>query len=219
MLKYAQTTTLILLWCFVLSLVWSAALYARLAWRKPAPARSDVAGAAILPALVVGPLLLVLGFRVIHVNLLFPVHFFADFETLAVAALVPALVLVLASGLAGTLRRGIATEYAHWAGKPFATVALAIGRSPHSALRRLVLAKALAGGWSQCLPWLFGELVIVETVFNAPGLGLDAWHLAKQRDLSGLATTVGWLAAMYIVCVAMTAALNAWLGKRLESYA
>ena len=38
-----------------------------------------------------------------------------------------------------------------------------------------------------------GELIVVETVFNAPGLGLDAWHLARTRDLEGLATTIGWL--------------------------
>lgn len=220
MLKYAQTTTLILLWCFALSLAWTGAVYAAQARRKDGSgATARFSGAAILPALVVGPVALVAAFRVAGINLLFPVHFFTSTFELVAAALVPAVVLLLASGMASTLRRAIATEYGVWSAKTFARVALAVGRSPHGVLRRLVIIKAMTEAWTQCLPWLFGELIIVETVFNAPGLGLDAWHLARTRDFGGLFEVIAWLAALYVVCVAVTALVNRWLGKRLESYA
>jgi ABC-type dipeptide/oligopeptide/nickel transport system permease component len=221
MLKYFQTTTLILLWCFGLGLAWAALAY----WRVSRPGRvvrvaaPELRSDLLVPALVLGPLALVLAFRVFSVNLLFPVHLFAEGATLVVAALAPALVLVVASGLGGELRRAVRQEFAHWRAQPFATVALAVGRSPRTTLARLVLAKSLARAWSQCLPWLFGELIIVETVFNAPGLGLDAWHAAKIRDFGALAATVGWLAAIYALCVALTAATHRWLGRKLESYA
>lgn len=222
MIKYAQTTTLILLWCFLLSVAWTALIYALQAYRKNSGGRDQtprLAGAAILPALVVGPVLLVAAFRVAGVNLLFPVHFFSTFRAVAAAALVPAAVLLVASGMASSARRAVVSEYELWSGKTFARVALAVGRSPHRVLRRLIMIKALAQAWSQCLPWAFGELIIVEAVFNAPGLGLDAWHLARTRDLSGLFEAVIWLVGLYLICIGATAGVNRWLGRKLESYA
>ncbi len=222
MIKYAQTTTLILFWCFLFSVGWTGFVYALQAYRKDAGRglpKPKLSGAAILPALVVGPVMLVTAFRVAGINLLFPVHFFASFAALAAAALVPAGVLLVASGMAAAVRRATLTEYEVWSAKTFTRVALAVGRSPHRVLRRLVIVKALTQAWSQCLPWAFGELIIVETVFNAPGLGLDAWHLARTRDLAGLGEVVVWLAGLYLACVGATALVNRWLGKRLESYA
>ena len=221
MIKYAETTTLILLWCFLLSVGWAWLVYGLQAYfrRGPLVTRTQLAGTAILPALVVGPLVLVAAFRLAGINLLYPVHFFATLPALAGAALVPSLVLLVASGMAATVRRNVIEEYELWSAKTFALVVLAVGRSPHHVLRRLVMTKALAQAWSQCLPWAFGELIIIETVFNAPGLGLDAWHLARVHDLAGLGEIVAWLAALYLLCVGLTVAVNRWLGRRLESYA
>lgn len=219
MLKYLQTTTLILAWCAVLSLVLAAVVYLLAAYRheRSGKGKAPLAG-VILPALVVAPLGLAAAFKMLGWNLLFPVHFFADWATLAQAALAPAVVLVVSSGLAGSLWRLTHREYAHWRGKTFALMATATGQRPEAALRRLVLAKSLCTSWSQCLPWLFGELIIVEAVFNAPGLGLDAWQLAKVRDLAGLGEAILWLAGLYAVAISLTAAVNLWLGRRLESY-
>lgn len=221
MLKYFQTTTLILAWCFALTLIWAFVAYRRTARsstpRNPRASTAALAG-IIAPALVIGPLALVLAFRALGINLLFPVHFFAELQTLLAAALAPALVLVLSSGLAGSLTRQIRREYSYWEAKTFALMTRAVGRRTEDALRRLVLIKSLCGAWSQCLPWLFGELIIVETVFNAPGLGLDAWHLARARDLTGLGETIAWLAVLYGSCVLLTAGVNRWIGRRLESY-
>src|SRR5690606_11099717 len=136
------------------------------------------------------------AFRAFEITLLFPLHFFADVWTLLWAYFIPALVLMMASGVPFVLSEAIRREYAHWQGRSFAVVALAMGRRKPEVLRRLVLVKTPTGTWTQCLPWLFGELIIVETVFNAPGLGLDASHLARTRDLAGLGEVVFWLSLL-----------------------
>jgi ABC-type dipeptide/oligopeptide/nickel transport system permease component len=222
MLSYLLTTVLILGWCFAVAAAWSLALFSWATRRRhgprAAPSSRRIPG-AILPALVVAPVAVLAAFRALGLNLLFPIVVDAELTTLLAATLAPALVLLIASGLAGQLARGVTAELEFWRAKTFATVALAVGRDPHRELRRLVLTKALSGALGRCLPWLFGELVVVEAVFNAPGLGLDAWHLARTRDLAGLATTVAWLTALYIACAAAAAAVHRWIGRRLDSYA
>src|SRR5690606_3807950 len=113
MLKYFQTTTLILIWCFAIGLVWSLVVFHWVSWRK-ARTGFSLRGSALLPALVLGPLFLVAAFRLLGINLLFPLHFFSDPATLAVAALVPAIVLVLASGLLSSVARGVRGEYCYF---------------------------------------------------------------------------------------------------------
>ncbi len=218
MFKYFQTTTLILLWCLLISLLWSFAVYYWESRRKSAP-KEGVPGKVLLPALVLAPACLTLGFRFFGLNLLFPLHFFASLPRIAAAALVPALVLLLASGLMGNIARSIRFEYAHWSQKVFATVAKSLGGSIPSSIKRLVLLKAISQAWSQSLPWMFGELIVVEAIFNAPGLGLDAWHLAQVRDASGLTQAILWLVGLYGFCVFLTALISNWIGKKLEGYA
>lgn len=221
-------TTLLLCWCFALAWAWSRVAYSWLTARHSHQQLCDdsTQGAAralrpslMMPALVIAPLLLLAAFRGFEVNLLFPVHFFADTSTLIAAGIAPALVLLLASGLVGQLTRTIASEYAYWRCKPFATVALAVGRNPRRDLRKLVLLKASVASWSRCLPWLFGELVVVEAVFNAPGIGLEAWHLARTRNFAALAMALCWLVALYAFCTLAAAYAHRWIGRRLESYA
>lgn len=227
MFKYFQTTTLILLWCFVLALVWSFVVFKWSAWRKArghgvpsaVSGNSALGAGVLLPALVLAPLLLVVAFRMLGINLLFPLHFFAEPRTLVLSAFVPAVVLVLASGLFSSISRGVRSEYWYWSQKLFTRVAVAAGMKEERVLRRLVITKAFLEAWSRSLPWLFGELIVVEAVFNAPGLGLDAWHLARTRDFSGLAFDVASLAMLYGSCVLVTGLLNRKLGKRLETYA
>ncbi len=219
MFRYFQTSTLILIWALILSLLYGAWRYWRVVRLAEAGQPIDTSGGFIVPALALAPVVLVLGFRGLGVNLLFPVHFFSNLAQLAGYAFVPAVVLVVASGLGGQVRALVGAEYLHWRGKPFARVALAYGMKPSRVLQRLVLIKALARAWSRCLPWLFGELMIVEAVFNAPGLGLDAWNLARTRELVGLAEALGWLAGLYVVCLTATALVHGWIGRRLESYA
>lgn len=219
MFRYFQTSTLILLWTLVLSCLYAWWRYHQIARRVDHGRKASTQGGLILPALALAPVLLVVAHRAFNINLLFPVHFFASFHELVLKAFVPAVVLVVASGLGGQIRVLMAAEYEYWRAKAFARAALAYGLTPQRVLRRLVIIKVMTRAWSRCLPWLFGELMIVEAVFNAPGLGLDAWNLARTRQLDELAVSLGWLAGLYGLCLVLTAWLHGWLGRRLESYA
>lgn len=220
MLPYLTTTTSILGWCALFAAARALAAYWRVSRPGRAPPDESALGPSfVVPALVAGPVVVVLAFKLFAVNLHVPVGFFATPLEMTLATAPPALVLVIASGLWTHLGRGVAREYAHWRAKPFATAGLAFGRAPRAALRRVVLATTMTRAFGDCLPWLFGELVIVETVFGAPGLGLDAWHLARTRDLAGLAGALAGLSGLYLAATLATALAHRWIGRRLESYA
>ena len=219
------TTGLVLAWCLVLSLVWAHLCYVIVACRRKVPVYTLVAARAatlgsgvIMPVLVAAPLTLLLAFRAASINLLFPVTLFATPVELLKATFAPALVLFCASGLGTALTKQIQREYRHWQAQPFIRLSFALGKSTPKELYKLVMSKSLGSAWSQGLPWLFGELVVVEAIFNAPGLGLEAWHMARIRDHSGLLHCVGWLVLLYLVCTTLTSWSNRRLGTRLASY-
>lgn len=218
------TTILILMWCLAMTMAWTALAYiwaVRWAERQSAGqgrTKLHLDQGVILPSLVLAPVMLVLGFHLFGVNLLFPSAFDADFKATLSAAAAPAIALVITSGLARSLWRNVAVQYLHWQRQPFATARLAVGGSRESAVRRLVITKSFLVAWAQCLPWLYGELIVVEAVFNAPGLGLSAWNAARQRDHLGLVTAVAGLILLYALAVGMATGASRWLGRRLESY-
>jgi ABC-type dipeptide/oligopeptide/nickel transport system permease component len=232
--KYFETTALILLWSFFFSLIWTLIVYS---WTSRAIVKSkgffQIAQekrifqgqghswkslSIISPALLVAPLVLIFSHDLLGLNLLFPVHLTADFYQLLLAAMAPALVLLLACGLLGQITRQIPASYAEWSRKTFVTMTKSYGGTPRRALRRIVVGEVLSRAWSQSLPWFFGELIVVECVFNAPGLGLDAWHEARVRHWVGLFEALLWLASLYGAAVVVSALFTKWLGKRLESY-
>ncbi len=219
MIKYVETTGLILAWSFLLSIGWGFISYWLASARKGEHGNVSGQGVGVIPALVLGPLALVMAYRIFHINLIFPLHLFASVGELIVAAFFPALILSLACGLLTGTARNLAVDYGYWSRKRFVLVGQAIGKSQKRSLRRLVLTKSLTNAWSESLPWLFGELVVVEAIFNAPGLGLDAWTAAKMRDFSMLGNAIFWLAALYLACVFVNSLVSRWIGQKLESYA
>ncbi len=214
------TTLTILAWCVVLTAAWTALAYIwavrRVSWQLKA--KLELGQGLVIPGLVLAPVMLVVSFRVFGINLLFPSAFDATTSATVVAAIAPALALFIASGLARSIWQTVAMHYQHWQQQPFATTMLASGATRELAVRRLVIIKSFLSAWSQCLPWLYGELIIVEAVFNAPGLGLLAWESARQRDHLELLTAVASLITLYAVAVGLAAAASHWLGRRLESY-
>jgi ABC-type dipeptide/oligopeptide/nickel transport system permease component len=218
MIKYAETTAFILAWSFLLSLAWAFGCFWLTAKREKGRKSKESHGTALLPSLVLGPLLLIGAFRLFGLNLIFPVHLFASLSDLICSAFFPALIVTVASGLLGNLLANVRAEYSHWRAQRFVLVGEALGKSVVSSVRRLVLAKSLTNSWSETLPWLFGELIVVEAIFNAPGLGLDAWQAAKMRDFSLLGESVAWLAGIYLACVFLASYASGWIGRRLESY-
>lgn len=221
MLKYFTSTSLLLIWSVVLSVFWIVTSYAW-HWRfrnKSHTGNSWQIDWPVIPSLVIAPLLVVGGFQLLQWNLIYPIAALATFDTLMIASLAPAFVLFVSSGMMLRIPRLIRLECDFWSSRTFITVAKAYGRSPANSLRKVVYIKTFLDSWSQCLPWLFGELLVVEAVFNAPGLGTDIWHQARMRRWPELVDGLLWLVTLYLICTILTHLGTRWLGKRLESYA
>lgn len=212
-LKYATTTLLLLGLVAAYALVWAE-------WRFfSKKTRTGKNGAALfLPAILLSPLVIALGFRFFGWNIIFPPALLATKTEWFLHALIPAAILFFASGL----WTGISTEIAAWQAlaraKPFYRTRLAFGLDPDKALRRLVLGGALTRAWQRALPWVFSELIVLECLFNAPGLGWDIWQRAKERRLEDLTEAIVILLIIYGVCHFAAQRFSQRLGKRLEGY-
>ena len=211
---YLETSTLILCWCAFLSLLWAVFCYATLKENKPVKKSAT----PFLPGLLLAPVLVVLFFQGFGLNLIFPVHELTSTGTLVVYGIAPSLVLCFASGLFFCIRSNIQQEFLYWNNKPCALFTKSVGGNTKRQLAKLVVSKSLSSAWLTCLPWLFGELIIVEAIFNAPGLGLDAWNLAKIRDGSSLLEVFFWMALLYLFFFVACRRIHSWIGVKLESY-
>lgn len=216
-MDYLETTLFILAWCLILAV--TAALISFHFARRGKNLRWWGTGSQVLPSIVLGPLLLTLVFRWSGVNLIFPLSFFSSAPELFLRCSVPAFLLCASSGLFASIAFHISTEYPHWRAKPFNLLSLASGRSIDSGLRAILVPKALALALDQCLPWIFGEILIVEAIFNAPGIGLHIWELAKIRDLVGTFWSCAVLLLIYGACASLNHIVHRRIGRRLASYA
>ncbi len=203
----------IVLWLIVLSGVYSRFCYGLVD-------RWSLVGLGIftLPTLVLGPLVLVMAHRWLGINLLYPVQLLASADSLIIKAFVPSLILLLASGLAFRIRANLHREFALWSSRPFANAARAFGFDAKERLRGLVIKKSLLEAWSESMPWLLGELFVVECVFNAPGLGLDLWHNARTRMLDGMLMDILGLALIYLGMGILLILNSRSLGRKLSTY-
>jgi len=217
MLKYLETSCLIMAWCFALSLVFAGISFVCLYLRN-----GRLGGLRLLisqqPALILGAVIIFLAYHLFEWVLFFPVHLLAERQDLILKALVPAIVLLVASGLLRNLVLTMKIEYDQWSSKVFLLTAEAYGIQPWRWLAKVVIIRSLVVSWGQSLPWLFGELIVVESIFNAPGLGLDIWFQARQRDLSAMTGSVMILASLYACFALCQNQLHSWLGRRLEGY-
>jgi ABC-type dipeptide/oligopeptide/nickel transport system permease component len=216
MFQYFQTTTMILFWAVLISVLWSGIVY--FLPFKPNNARKPKAGQFILPTLLFAPMLIVIFYDVMDVNLIFPVALTASTKTIFFASIVPAAVLCVATGLLYNIASQINSLKARFFESNFSKLTVALGLSPKKRLLKLIVSKALLDSWVGALPWVFGELIIVEALFNAHGLGLDLWHMARMRDMVGFAEGVIWLLGIYTVIALITSSLSRGLGRKLEGY-
>jgi ABC-type dipeptide/oligopeptide/nickel transport system permease component len=175
-------------------------------------------GWLVIPALILGPLSLWLGFAVFHKNLIFPIYLFSSWEDLILYTLVPATILSVGSGLVSQIATLTRYEIQYWRSKPCYLAAIAYGKPVKLSFFKIVAVQSLATAWQRSLPWLLGELIILEIIFNIPGLGFEAWRYAKTRDLGMLGINLGAIVAIYVVCTFALLRVNRWIGKRLTSY-
>lgn len=211
-------TIAILSWAVVFSLLWLGFGYLRLPARANAKNPPKKVILPLVPALILGPIALVIGFNYLGINLIFPVQLTASLIDMWHSGFVPALVLFIASGLLGRLKHNLSLEYYFWSNKPCACVVQAYGGDIKTQLFRVVAGRAFWNSWQESLPWVMGELLIVECVFNAPGIGLGIWHAAKQHNVQEISGGLLMLAGIYLALGAGIHNANRRLGDRLASY-
>ena len=170
-----------------------------------------------LPALVLAPISIILGFKVFSTVLIYPLHLTSSRVDLFLYGLVPALVLLLASGLFQYLAFTTAQEYEFWIQKAFVQSAKALGKK-NSGLFPIICIRSISQSVSFALPWLFGEIIVVEAIFNAPGIGFEIWNFAKLRFYEGLVLNGVVLVTLYGICHGITYGTGIWVGKKLEGY-
>lgn len=174
---------------------------------------------SIIPCLLLAPVVVALAHRFFGVNLIFPVQSMTSLSTYFQLSIFPAIILLFGSGFFGVTISTVARETLFWKKKSFVVVAQAYGIPYSQSLRKLVLLKGWVLCWSLCLPWIFGELVVVEAVFNAPGLGYQIWTLARNREIALLPYPILFLALVYVTVLVSSTHMHQKIGRRLESYA
>lgn len=216
MFQYFQTTTMILFWTITISVVWGLLVYF-LPFKVKAQ-RSLKSNQFILPTLLFAPILIVIFYDAMQINLIFPVAITASTEKIFFSSFVPAIVLSIATGLLYNIASQIKVLKSRFLEANFSKLTVALGLDPNKRLLKLIVSKSLLDSWISALPWIFGELIIVEALFNAHGLGLDLWHMARMRDFGGFIEGVIWLLGIYAVISLMTSHLSKGLGRKLEGY-
>lgn len=217
MFEYFQTTGLIIVWTVFLSY-----LTALIAYGLTRKSKITTKLVRVLfvhqPALSLGVLVIFLSYKLFDMNLLFPVHLLTSWQELVISAIVPAIILNLASGLTFNIFKTTDEQYNHWRNRTFFQTRRALGLEPALGIRRLVILKSLSSSWASSITWVFGELLIIESVFNAPGLGLAIWHQARIREVNAMLVTALWFLSIYFSIYLLNLILHSWLGKKLEGY-
>lgn len=217
MFEYFQTTGLILFWTIFLSYITALCAYS-LTRKSKLTARVIHSLLVHQPALSLAVLSIFIFYKLFHLNLVFPVHLLTRWEELIISAIMPAIILNLASGLTLNIFKTTDQQYSYWQNKTFFQTRRAFGLDPTLGIRRLVILKSLSVSWASSIPWVFGELLIIESVFNAPGMGLAIWHQARIRDIDSMLITALWFLLMYFTIYVANLSLHSWLGKKLEGY-
>ncbi len=221
------TTALILAWLaiFTLSATVAGMFFCNQASSIKSTALTKRDGSAprsnvpiIVPSLALAPIAIFAAWATARVNLIFPVFEFADTVEIVVAAIAPAFLLFIGSGL---LLRVVAlsrSEWAYWYSKPFVRVEQAFGKNVQRRLAPMIGTRVLLQSASDCLPLVFSELVIIESIFNAPGLGFWSWEYAKTRDIGSAAKSIAVLFIAYGLINLAIYFANKNLGKKLTGY-
>jgi len=172
----------------------------------------------IVPSLALAPLAIFSAWAAARVNLIFPVFEFTGITEIAIASIAPALLLFIGSGLLGRIITLSRSEWSFWSEKPFVRVDRAFGKNIPSRLAPMVGSRILLQSASDCLPLVFSELIIIESIFNAPGLGFWSWEYAKTRDVESAARSIAALFFIYGLVNLTIYFANKSLGKKLTGY-
>ena len=172
----------------------------------------------IVPSLALAPLAIFGAWATARINLIFPVFEFTGLAEIVLASISPALLLFIGSGLLWRIVALNRSEWSFWYAKPFVRVERAFGKNIRRRLAPMIGMRILLQSASDCLPLVFSELIIIESIFNAPGLGFWSWEYAKTRDIEAAGKSVAALFIVYGLINLTIYFANKSLGKKLTGY-
>jgi peptide/nickel transport system permease protein len=133
--------------------------------------------------------------------------------------LVLPVVVLLASMLAQTTRM-VRAEVLTVLGADYVQTARLAGLSERQVLRQYILRNALAATiqvYAISIAWMFGGIVIVETVFQYPGLGSGLVNAVTSRDIPVVQAICLMIATVYIALNLVADVLTYFLTPRLRT--
>ena len=213
------TTLWLLIWTLINSMVLSLGCYIKINGKKSKPNTFPFLSFELaLPSLVLGPLVLIVFYQVLNINLIYPVQMITSNSTLFLSGLVPSIVLLIASGFIQRLKSNLINDYNYWSNQPFIMVTRSMGLNPKPKLAVLVMSKSFLDTWNQSLPWLIGEILIVELVFNAPGLFQGLWRSARENRLDTMFLYLIQIVIVYLLLNLIITKMQQKLGELLINY-
>lgn len=172
----------------------------------------------LVPTIILFPLISTLCFIIFHQTLLFPSLLLASGLELVTASLIPSLMLLVGSGILSQLWYSLSEGVERMKSKCFFTFGRSLGFSTRSILIKPVMFEAFIGSWTRSLPFVFGELVVVEALFNIPGLGSLLWRSCLERDFIVGGFALCTFLIMYFAAVVAGKIMDGWIGRKFESY-
>lgn len=215
-ISHCLHSILLMSWCLLWSWLTARLFFALTIKRKTN--RLWVQAQTFWPALILAPLTLLAAYKIAAWNLIYPASMLADWWELLLASIIPSIILYIAAGLPLQIYRFISLETNNWREKPFFTVAMAYGKKPYQQLWPIAGKKSLFTAWHLCLPWLFGELIIIECIFNTPGLGYASWQMARMQKTEALIVPLATLVAIYAIFSSILWIFTKRLGRWLDGY-
>ncbi len=170
------------------------------------------------PVIVLAPLLIMLGFRLFATDLTFPSSLTHSHLAQGLFLLIPASILVISSGFLSYVFQQASMDHRYWLDFDFVKFGRAIGKSTWRQLGPIVFIKSLLTSWSMSLPWVFGELIVIESICNIPGVGYSLWMATRQRNLEEGFYLLALLLLIYSLFAVITIWGQRWLGEKLAGY-
>jgi ABC-type dipeptide/oligopeptide/nickel transport system permease component len=171
-----------------------------------------------LPSLLLAPVFLVACYQLFGVSLIYPVQMLAEGSHLIFYLLAPALLLILSSGLALDLVRMTISEIDHWSNPGFLRTARSFGKSRRRHLFWIVVPQVFLLCLDRAVVWLFAELMIIEAVFNVPGLAHLLWRYTINGQVSDFLLAAAGLLGFFAWLTLVARRMQRTMGLRLSGY-
>tara|TARA_B100001094_G_C18177156_1_gene798560 strand:- start:2148 stop:2762 length:615 start_codon:yes stop_codon:yes gene_type:complete len=172
----------------------------------------------VVPSIILAPIIVILFYVLFGQALVFPSLISAFWYHSLFATMIPAFILGVAGGVFHQTKSFIHQDIVRFKNMTFYLHGLALGLDSRKILFKIVVFHSLISAWAKCLPWIFGEMFVVEAVFNIPGIGYRLWLAARDRDFYHLCILLFIFVSFYLVLISLVSYLNSWVGRKLEAF-